>query len=48
MRDGDQARTATPTEAVAAGADLLVVGRPVTGVADPRGAALALLEEIRR
>ena len=45
---GDQVRTATPAEAVAAGADLLVVGRPVTGVADPRGAALALLEEMRR
>ena len=45
---GDQARTASPAEAVAAGADLLVVGRPVTGVADPKGAALALLEEIRR
>lgn len=45
---GDQVRTASPAEAVAAGADLLVVGRPVTGVADPKAAALAILEEMRR
>jgi orotidine-5'-phosphate decarboxylase len=33
----DQARVATPTEAVAAGASYLVLGRAVTGAADPRG-----------
>jgi orotidine-5'-phosphate decarboxylase len=40
---GDQRRTATPAAAAAAGADLLVVGRPLTRAADP-GAALAALE----
>jgi orotidine-5'-phosphate decarboxylase len=43
---GDQARTATPREAVSAGADLLVVGRPVASAADPRSAALAILEDM--
>jgi orotidine-5'-phosphate decarboxylase len=39
---GDQARIATPVEALAAGADLLVLGRPVTGAADPGAAAATL------
>jgi len=44
----DQVRTATPREAVEAGADYLVVGRPVTRAADPKAEALALMEEMRR
>ncbi len=43
---GDQKRTATPAEAVAAGADYLVVGRPVTGADDAAQAARAIIDEI--
>ena len=42
----DQARVATPSEAIAAGADYVVVGRPITGAKDPVAAARAILEEI--
>lgn len=42
----DQARVATPAAAVAAGADWLVVGRPITRAADPAGAARAIAESI--
>lgn len=42
----DQARVATPAEAVDAGADLLVIGRAVTRAADPAAAAAALAAEI--
>jgi orotidine-5'-phosphate decarboxylase len=42
----DQKRVATPAEAIRNGADYLVVGRPVTEAADPRGAAEALVAEI--
>lgn len=39
----DQARVGSPAEAVAAGADVLVVGRAVTAAADPEAAAAALM-----
>jgi orotidine-5'-phosphate decarboxylase len=44
----DQARTATPEDALRAGADLLVIGRPITGAADPGAAAAALAASLRR
>ncbi len=43
---GDQKRTATPAEAIAAGADYLVIGRPVTGAGDPAQAARAVAGEL--
>ena len=43
---GDQARVMTPGKAIAAGADCLVVGRPITEAADPRAAAEAFVKEI--
>jgi orotidine-5'-phosphate decarboxylase len=42
----DQQRVATPEQAMADGADLLVIGRPVTGAADPARAAAALASDL--
>lgn len=43
---GDQKRVMTPARAIAAGADYLVVGRPILGADDPRAAAEAIVAEI--
>lgn len=45
--DDDQVRTAGPSEAVAAGADLIVVGRPITQAADPIAAAEQIAVMVR-
>jgi orotidine-5'-phosphate decarboxylase len=45
---GDQKRVATPEEAIRAGADYIVVGRPVTAAADPVAAAGAIVAGIAR
>jgi orotidine-5'-phosphate decarboxylase len=42
----DQRRVATPQQAIADGADLLVIGRPITGASDIRAAARAIAEQL--
>lgn len=43
---GDQRRTKTPAAAIAAGADYIVVGRPITEARDPRAAAMAIVDSL--
>lgn len=43
---GDQQRVMTPSEAIKEGASYLVIGRPITGAADPAAAARKITEEI--
>ena len=43
---GDQKRIVTPSAAIAAGADYLVVGRPIIAAPDPKAAAEAIVAEI--
>ena len=43
----DQSRVGSPAEAIVAGADLLVVGRPVTAAADPESAAARIADAVR-
>jgi len=45
---GDQKRVMTPAAAIAAGADYLVVGRPILAAGDPKAAAQAIIEEIKQ
>jgi orotidine-5'-phosphate decarboxylase len=44
---GDQRRVMTPREAIRAGADILVIGRPITGAPDPAAAARTIVEELQ-
>jgi orotidine-5'-phosphate decarboxylase len=44
---GDQKRNMTPAHAIEAGADYLVIGRPVTQADDPKASAEAIIAEIR-
>lgn len=46
VEHGDQARVVTPAEAIAAGATHIVVGRPITGAADPAAEARSILSQM--
>ncbi|HEY6185608.1 MAG TPA: orotidine-5'-phosphate decarboxylase [Terriglobales bacterium] len=46
LEHGDQARVVTPAQAVQAGASHIVVGRPITGAANPQQAAKNIIDEI--
>ena len=43
---GDQKRVMTPGEAISAGADYLVIGRPITSAGDPEAVANVVVDEI--
>jgi len=45
-KNDDQTRTATPREAIRAGADFIVVGRPILAAGDPRAAVQGVVDEI--
>ncbi|MGC1579948.1 MAG: orotidine-5'-phosphate decarboxylase [Candidatus Acidiferrales bacterium] len=45
-KSNDQSRVSTPSEAIRSGADYLVIGRPITGAADPKKAAIQINGEI--